>query len=89
MPKRNYQILLTPEENTILNDVRKNGHSSASTTMHANILLNTNASVPDKKKNNRGLAKIFDVTSTKYGKPTAKILLRSGSYFLYEKGAAH
>ena len=62
MPKRNYQVLLTPEEISILNDVRKNGHSSARTIMHANILLNTNDSFPDKKKSNRELAEIFGVT---------------------------
>lgn len=55
MPKKNYWVLLTPDETAVLNNIRKNGHSSARKIMHANILLNTNNSFPDKKKNNRFL----------------------------------
>ena len=62
MPKKNYQVLLTPDETAALNNIRKNGHSSARKIMHANILLNTNDSFPDKKKSNRELAEIFGVT---------------------------
>lgn len=62
MPKKNYQVLLTPDEIAILNNIRKNGHSSAKLIMHANILLNTNDSFPDKKKSNRELSEIFGVS---------------------------
>lgn len=62
MPKKNYQVLLTPDKTAALNNIRKNGHSSARKIMHANILLNTNDSFPDKKKSNRELAEIFGVT---------------------------
>lgn len=62
MPKKNYQVFLTTDEINILNNIRKKGHSSAKTIMHANILLNTNDSFPDKKKSNRELAEIFGVS---------------------------
>lgn len=62
MAKKNYQVLLTPDEMTILNNIRKNGHSSARKIMHANILLNTNDFFPDKRKSNCELAEIFGVT---------------------------
>lgn len=41
MPKKNYQVFLTENDIAILNKIRKNGHSSVRTIMHANILLNT------------------------------------------------
>lgn len=62
MPKKNYQVLLTSDEIAILNNIQKNGHSSSKLIMHANILLNTNNSFPDKKKNNRELSEIFGVS---------------------------
>lgn len=62
MPKKTYQVFLTPDEMSILENIRKNGHSSAKTIMHANILLNTNDSFPNKKKSNRELAEIFGVS---------------------------
>lgn len=62
MPKKNYQVLLTSDEVSRLENIRKNGHSSAKLIMHANILLNTNDSFPDKKKSNRELAEIFGVS---------------------------
>ena len=62
MPKKNYQVRLTEKDIEILNHIRKNGHSSAKTIMHANILLNTNDAFHDKKKNNRELAEIFGVS---------------------------
>lgn len=62
MPKKIYQVSLTPDEISILENIRKNGHSSAKTIMHANILLNTSDSLPDKKKSNRELAEIFGIS---------------------------
>lgn len=62
MPKKNYQVFLTPDEISILKTIRKNGHSSAKMIMHANILLNTNDSFPNKKKSNRELAEILGVS---------------------------
>lgn len=62
MPKKNYQVFLTDDDITVLNNIRKNGHSSAKTIMHANILLNTNDSFPEKKKSNRELSEIFGVS---------------------------
>lgn len=62
MPKKNYQVFLSPDEISTLENIRKNGHSSAKTIMHANILLNTNDSFPNKKKSNRELAEIFGVS---------------------------
>ncbi|GAA6406727.1 hypothetical protein K040078D81_08440 [Blautia hominis] len=62
MPRKNYQVFLTPDEMSILENIRKNGISSAKTIMHANILLNTNDSFPDKKKSNRELAEILGVS---------------------------
>lgn len=62
MPKKNYQVRLTEKDIEALNHIRKNGHSSAKTIMHANILLNTNDAFPDKKKSNRELSEIFGVS---------------------------
>lgn len=62
MPKKNYQVFLTDDDIVVLNNIRKNGHSSAKTIMHANILLNTNDSFPEKKKSNRELSEIFGVS---------------------------
>ena len=62
MPKKNYQVFLTDDDITVLNNIRKNGHSSAKTIMHANILLNTNDPFPEKKKSNRELSEIFGVS---------------------------
>ena len=62
MPKKNYQVFLTDNDIATLNKIRKNGHSSTRTIMHANILLNTNDAIPDKKKSNRELAEILGVS---------------------------
>jgi transposase len=63
MPKKAYEINLTLEEIEYLKSItHKNANSSARTIMHANILLNTNDRLPERKKDNRELAEIFDVS---------------------------
>lgn len=63
MPKKAYEVNLTPEEIGYLKAItHKNTKSSAKAIMHANILLNTNDGLPERKKDNRELAEVFDVS---------------------------
>lgn len=63
MPKKAYEVKLTHEEIEYLKSItHKNSNSSAKTIMHANILLNTNDGLPERKKDNRELAEIFDLS---------------------------
>ncbi|MDP1818006.1 MAG: IS630 family transposase [Leadbetterella sp.] len=63
MPKKAYEVNLTPEEIEYLKAItHKNTNSSAKTIMHANILLNTDDGLPERKKDNRELAEVFDVS---------------------------
>jgi transposase len=65
MPKNYYEVKLTPEELEKLKAITHKGSgASAKTIMHANILLKTNDGLNDRKKNNRELAEIFDVSPT-------------------------
>ncbi|KAI4450880.1 hypothetical protein C823_005417 [Eubacterium plexicaudatum ASF492] len=50
MPKKNYQVFLTDDDIVVLNNIRKNGHSSAKQSCIQNILLNTNDSFSEKIK---------------------------------------
>ena len=63
MPKKNYEVNLRPEEIETLKEITHKGTAfSAKTIMHANILLNTNDGLPERKQDNRTLAEIFDVS---------------------------
>lgn len=62
MPKKIYQVFLTSDEISMLENMWKNGKASAKTIMHANVLLNTNDSSLAKKKSNRELAEIFGIS---------------------------
>lgn len=65
MPKNNYEVKLSNEEIEKLKAITHKGtKSSAKTIMHANILLNTNDGLLEKKKNNREIAEIFDISPT-------------------------
>lgn len=65
MPKNNHKVKLSAEEVERLKSItHKGANASAKTVMHANILLNTNDGTPEKKKNNRELAEIFDISPT-------------------------
>jgi transposase len=65
MPKNKHQVILSTEETKTLKAIiHKGSKASARTIMHANILLNTNDDTPEKKKNNRELAEIFDISPT-------------------------
>ncbi len=63
MPKKIYEVNLTPEEIEHLKAItHKGANASAKTIMHANILLNTNDGLLERKKDNRELAEIFDIS---------------------------
>lgn len=63
MPKRAYEVKLTKEEIEQLKLItHQGGKHSARTIMHANILLQTNDEYPERKKDNRELAELFDVS---------------------------
>lgn len=65
MPKNNHEVKLSKDEIKLLRAITHNGaNASAKTIMHANILLNTNDGIPEKKKKNRELAEIFDISPT-------------------------
>ena len=61
MPKLNHEVILTEEEIKHLKDITHKGSGkSARTIMHAHILLLSDDG--DKKKNNREIAEIFDIS---------------------------
>ena len=65
MPKQSYTVELQAEEIEKLKNLTHKGQGeSARTIMHANILLLTNDSVPEKKKNVREIAELFDISPT-------------------------
>jgi hypothetical protein len=65
MPKVSHEVTLTPEEREKLKALTHKGSGqSAKTIMHANILLMTDASLGEKKKNIRDVAELFDISPT-------------------------
>lgn len=65
MPKNHYKVKLNDQEIEKLKAItHKGARASAKEILHANILLNTNDGTSKKKKNNRELAEIFDVSPT-------------------------
>ena len=63
MPTINHNVNLTDEEIEKLKSITHKGSGeSARTIMHANILLLSNNRLGDKKKTNREIAEIFDVS---------------------------
>lgn len=65
MPRNNYDIRLNDDEIEILKSITHKGTKvSAKTIMHAHILLQTNDGLGDKRKNNREIAELFDISPT-------------------------
>jgi transposase len=65
MPKQNNYINLTAEEIEKLRALTHKGAGvAARTIMHANILLLSNDGLPEKKKSNREIAELFDISPT-------------------------
>ena len=65
MPRINHSVCLTDEEMEILKAMTHKGSGqSARTIMHANILLLSNDRMGDKKKTNREIAELFDISPT-------------------------
>jgi len=63
MPKINHKVELSEEEMKRLKEItHKGARESAQTIMHANILLLSNDGLGEKKKNNREIAAIFDIS---------------------------
>ena len=63
MPKKNHRVNLTEEEIELLKSItHKGAGESARTMMHANILLLSNDGLGEKKRNNREIAEIFDIS---------------------------
>jgi len=58
----NHFVKLSESEIEKLNEITHNGKASAKTIMHANILLKTDNSAV-KKKNNREIAEIFNISA--------------------------
>ena len=64
MPQKNHIVSLTDAEMGSLKSITHNGSGeSAKTIMHANILLLSNDR-GEKKKTNREIAELFDISST-------------------------
>ena len=65
MPKINHSVKLTESEVEILKSITHKGSGeSARTIMHANILLLSNDTLNDKKKTNREISELFDISPT-------------------------
>ncbi len=65
MPQIKHQVYLTEAEKEMLKSITHKGSgASAKTIMHANILLLSNDSLKEKKRTNRELAEIFDISPT-------------------------
>lgn len=63
MPKINHIVILTDEEvEKLKNLTHKGSRESARTIMHANILLLSNDGLGSRKKTNREIADIFDIS---------------------------
>lgn len=65
MPKKKYEVLLTPEDESVLKSMTHSGNKySAREILHAQVLLHSNDSRPELKKNNRELAEWLDISPT-------------------------
>lgn len=65
MPRKEYHVYLSPEEEKRLRDMTHKGNTySAREILHANILLLTNEYYPDKKRSNQEIADIFNISKT-------------------------
>ena len=65
MPKISYTVYLTDAEMDRLKAItHKGARESARTIMHANILLLSNERFIDKKRTNREIADLFDISPT-------------------------
>lgn len=65
MPKKKYEVLLTPEDESVLKSMTPTGNKySAREILHAQVLLHSNDSRPGEKKNNRELAEWLDISPT-------------------------
>ncbi len=65
MPRINHGVSLTDEQMEILKSITHKGSGeSARTIMHANILLLSNDRLGERKKTNREIAEIFDISPT-------------------------
>ena len=65
MPKKNHRVELSEIEIEQLTSItHKGSKNSAKTIMHANILLLSNDGLGEKKKNNREIAELFDISPT-------------------------
>jgi len=64
MPRKSHQVKLSEEEKERLKSItHKGSKESARTIMHANILLLSNDGMQGKKKTNREIAEIFDISA--------------------------
>ena len=65
MPKKKYEVLLTPEDEAALKSITHAGNKySAREILHAQVLIHSNDSKPESKKNNRELAEWLDISPT-------------------------
>ena len=65
MPKKKYEVLLTPEDEAVLKSITHAGNKySAREILHAQVLIHSNDSKPESKKNNRELAEWLDISPT-------------------------
>lgn len=65
MPKKKYEVLLTAEDEAVLKSMTHSGSkNSAREILHAQVLLHSNDSKPESKKNNRELAEWLDISPT-------------------------
>ncbi len=65
MPKKKYEVLLTPEDESVLRSMTHTGNKySAREILHAQVLLHSNDNRPGSKKNNRELADWLDISPT-------------------------
>ena len=62
MPENKYMVKLSKPEIEVLKEITHKGKASARKIMHANILLNTNDNV-ENKRNNREIAEIFGISA--------------------------
>jgi len=63
MPEKKYEIFLSESEIDRLKTLTHNGKASAREIMHANILLITNDGIHGKKKSNREIGEILDISA--------------------------
>ena len=64
MPRKNYIVSLSEAEKEELKSItHKGSKASARTIMHANILLLSNDNLGEKKKTNREIAELFDISA--------------------------